>query len=57
VVERHTTADKKEAAIVMNWQSGDSDNNGSDNSGSPENPKDELEQLLQKSGAQKGLDE
>jgi hypothetical protein len=57
VVERHTTADEKEAAVVMNWQSGDSDNNGSDNSGSHENPEDELEQLLQKSGARKGLDE
>jgi hypothetical protein len=57
VVERHTTADEKEAAVVMNWQSGDSDNNGSDNSGSHENPEDELEQLLPKSGARKVLDE
>jgi hypothetical protein len=30
----------------MNWQSGDSDNNGSDNSGSHENPDDELGHLL-----------
>jgi hypothetical protein len=35
---------------VMNWQSGDSDNNGSTNSGSYENPEDELGYLLQKKG-------
>jgi hypothetical protein len=48
--ERHTTADEEEAAIAMNWQSGDFDNNGSDNSGSDENPEDELGYLLQKRG-------
>jgi hypothetical protein len=55
--ERHTTANEEEAAVAMNWQSGDSDNNGSDNSGSYENPKDELGYLLHKRGAQKGSDE
>jgi hypothetical protein len=55
--ERHTTANEEEATVVMNWQSGDSDNNGSDNSGSYENPEDELGYLLHKRGAQKGSDE
>jgi hypothetical protein len=55
--ERHTTADEEEVAVVMNWQSDDSDNNGSDNSGSYENLEDELGYLLQKRGAQKGSDE
>jgi hypothetical protein len=55
--ERGKTANEEEAAIVINWQSGDSDNNGSDNSGSYENPEDELGYLLQKRGAQKGSDE
>jgi hypothetical protein len=41
----------------MNWQFGDSNNNGSDNSGSYENPEDELGYLLQKRGARKGSDE
>jgi hypothetical protein len=41
----------------MNWQSGDSDTNGSDNSGSYENPEDELGYLLHKKGARKGSDE
>jgi hypothetical protein len=44
--ERHTTADEEDAAVTMNWQSGDSDNNGSDNNGSYENPEDELSYLL-----------
>jgi hypothetical protein len=57
VTERHTTANEEEAAVAMNWQSGDSDNNGSDNSGSYENPKDELSYLLHKRGAQKSSDE
>jgi hypothetical protein len=56
--ERGKTANEEEAAIAINWQSGDSDNNGSDNSGSYENPEDELDYLLQKrGGARKGLDE
>jgi hypothetical protein len=55
--ERHTTANEKEAAVVMNWQFGDSDNNGSDNSGSYESPEDELGYLLLKRGARKGSDE
>jgi hypothetical protein len=46
--EHHTTADEEEAAVAMNWQSGDSDNNGSNNSGSYENPEDELGYLLHK---------
>jgi hypothetical protein len=55
--EHHTTADEEEIVVAMNWQSGDSDNNESDNSGSYKNPKDELGYLLQKRGDQKGLDE
>jgi hypothetical protein len=38
-------------------QGGDSDNNGSDNSGSYESPEDELGYLLHKRGARKGSDE
>jgi hypothetical protein len=57
VAERHTTADEEEATVAINWQSSDSDNIGSDNGGSHENPEDELRHLLQKSGAQKGSDE
>jgi hypothetical protein len=30
--EHHTTANEEEPVIAMDWQSGDSDNNGSDNS-------------------------
>jgi hypothetical protein len=55
--EHDTTADEEEATVMMNWQSGDSDNNGFDNSESHENPEDELRHLLQKSGARKGSDE
>jgi hypothetical protein len=55
--EQHTTADEEEAAVAMNWQSGDSNNNGSDNSGSHENLEYELRYLLQKSGVRKGPDE
>jgi hypothetical protein len=53
----HTTVDEEEVAIEMNWQFGNSNNNGSDNCRSYENPEDELGYLLQKRGAQKGLDE
>jgi hypothetical protein len=56
MAERHTTADEEEAAVAMNWQSDNSDNNGSDNSGSYENSDDELGYLLQKRGAQKNSD-
>jgi hypothetical protein len=55
--ECHTTADEEEVAVAMNWQYDDSDNNGSDNSGSYENPDDELSYLLQKRGARKSSDE
>jgi hypothetical protein len=51
--ERHTTANEEEPVVVMDWQSGDSDNNGSDNSGSYESPKDELDYLLHKRGLKK----
>jgi hypothetical protein len=57
VAQGHTTVDEEETAIVMNWQSGDSNNNGSDNSESYESLEDELSYLLQKRGAQKGSDE
>jgi hypothetical protein len=53
----HTTVDEEEVAIELNWQFGDSNNNGSENSGSYENPEDELGYLLQKRGAKKGSDE
>jgi hypothetical protein len=33
VAQDHTTVDEEEIAIAMNWQFGDSNNNGSDNSG------------------------
>jgi hypothetical protein len=51
--ERHTTADEEVITVAMNWQSGNSDNNGSDNSRSYENPDDELSYLLQKRGLEK----
>jgi hypothetical protein len=57
VAQGHTTVDEEEVVVEMNWQFDDSNNNGSDNSGSYENPKDELRYLLQKRGAQKGSDE
>jgi hypothetical protein len=57
VTERGKTANEEEVTVAINWQSSDSDNNGSDNSGSYENPEDELGYLLQKRGAQKGSDE
>jgi hypothetical protein len=44
----HTTIDEEEASVVMNWQSGDSNNNGSKYSRSYESPEDELGYLLQK---------
>jgi hypothetical protein len=56
------TVNEEEATVAINWQSGNSDNNGSDNSGfdnsgAYENPEDELGYLLQKRGARKGSDE
>jgi hypothetical protein len=42
----HNTIDEEEAFVAMNWQSGDSNNNGSDNSRSYENPEDKLGYLL-----------
>jgi hypothetical protein len=53
----HTTVDEEEVIVEIKWQFGDSNNNGSDNSESYENPEDELSYLLQKMGAQKGSDE
>jgi hypothetical protein len=47
----HTTIDEEEVVVELNWQFDDSNNNGSKNSGSYENPKDELGYLLQKRGA------
>jgi hypothetical protein len=49
----HTIVDEEEAIIEMNWQSGNSNNNRSDNSGSYESLKDELGYLLQKRGLKK----
>jgi hypothetical protein len=45
VAQGHTTVDE-EVVVAMNWQSRDSSNNGSDNSGSYESPEDELGSLL-----------
>jgi hypothetical protein len=42
-IEREKTSNEEEAAVAINWQSGDSDN-----SGSYENPEDELGYLLHK---------
>jgi hypothetical protein len=53
VTEHHTTANEEEAAVAINCQSGDSNNNGSDNSGSYESPEDELGYLLHKRGGSK----
>jgi murein tripeptide amidase MpaA len=46
VVQCHIAGDEEEATAVMNWQSGDSNNNGSGNNGSYESPEDELGYLL-----------
>jgi hypothetical protein len=51
--ERHTAANEEEPVVAMEWQSGDSDNNGSDNSGSYESPEDELSYLLYKRAGSK----
>jgi hypothetical protein len=53
----NTTVDEEEAAVVMNWQFDDFNNNGSDNIRSYENLEDELGYLLQTRGAQKGSNE
>jgi hypothetical protein len=53
----HTIVDEEEVIVEIKWLFDDSNNNGSDNSGSYENPEDELSYLLQKMGAQKGSDE
>jgi hypothetical protein len=42
----HTIVDEEEVVVAMNWQSGGSNNNGFDNSGSYEIPEDELGYLL-----------
>jgi hypothetical protein len=57
VAQGHTTVDEEDVTIELNSQFGDSNNNGSENSGSYENPEDELSYLLQKREAQKGSDE
>jgi hypothetical protein len=49
--QAHTTVDEEEVTVELNWHFGDSNNNGSKNSGSYENPEDELGYLLQKRGA------
>jgi hypothetical protein len=57
VAQGNTTIDEEEAAIAINWQSDDSNNNGSNNSRSYESPEDELGYILQKRGDRKGSDE
>jgi hypothetical protein len=42
----YTTVDEVDVTIELHWQFGDSNNNGSENSGSYENPEDELGYLL-----------
>jgi hypothetical protein len=49
----HTIVDEEETIVEMNWQSGNFNNNRSDNSGSYESLKDELGYLLQKRGLKK----
>jgi hypothetical protein len=57
VAQGDTTIDEEEVTVELNWQFGDSNNNGSKNSKSYENPDDELDYLLQKrGGARKGSD-
>jgi hypothetical protein len=46
----HTTVDEEEVVVEVNWQFSDSNNTGSDNSGSYENPENEISYLLQKGG-------
>jgi hypothetical protein len=48
VAQGHTTVDEEEVAVELNWQFSDSNNSRSKNSGSYENPEDELGYLLQK---------
>jgi hypothetical protein len=50
VAHGYTTIDEEEAAVAINWQFGDSNNNRSDNDGSYESPEDELVYLLLKRG-------
>jgi hypothetical protein len=50
VAHGYTTIDEEEAAVAINWQFGDSNNNRSDNDGSYESPEDELIYLLLKRG-------
>jgi hypothetical protein len=49
----HTTVDEEVATATMNWQSSDSNNNGSDNRGSFESPEAKLISLLLKRGLEK----
>jgi uncharacterized GH25 family protein len=53
VAQGHTTVDEEEVVVELNGQFSDSNNNGSENSGSYENPEDELCYLLQKRGLEK----
>jgi hypothetical protein len=57
VAQGHTIVDEEGPAVATKWQSGDSNNNGSDNSGSYESPENELGYLLLNRGARKDSDE
>jgi hypothetical protein len=46
VAQGHIAGDEEEVTAVMNWQSGDSNNNVSGNNGSYESTEDELGYLL-----------
>jgi hypothetical protein len=46
VAQGHTAGDEEETAAVINWQSSNSNNNGTGNNGSYESPEDELGYLL-----------
>jgi hypothetical protein len=52
----HTTIDEEEVVVAMNWQSGDSNNNESDNSVSYES-QGWTRLLITEERAQKGSDE
>jgi hypothetical protein len=56
VTQCHTAGDEEDVTTVMNWQSGDSNNNGSGNNKSYESPEVKLGYLLLSRG-QKGSEE
>jgi hypothetical protein len=49
----HTTIDEEESTVAMNWQSSDSNNNGSDNNGSYESPRTNSVPYYRRGGLEK----